>query len=267
MPTWKILIPFLIFISCKKDSFSPTAVLTTNPPIHVALQIPQKNTDQFGEVPNVSYFKSAIILCAGNSLTLGSYLPADENYPAQLQKNHLFDSSIVLNKGIDRISTEQMFSRISIDIQPNFKSAGRNILVAWEIGNDIFWYGTKDSAAFALFEAYCKTLHEQDWQVIAVTVPYRNNDYMTKSLLTPGGDDSIQYANKCEKVNSLLSDQWKTFSDGLADLAQDSALSGYNPKFYRPDHVHLTVDGYAVVERIIYDKIVEVNTRWKKKPI
>ena len=263
----KILIALLFLISCKKENNSPAENLSRNPTIHVARQFPQKSSDLLEEVPTVSYFANAIILCAGNSLTPGSYLPADENYPAKHQKMQLFDSARVVNKGINGITTEQMPARMTMDIQPYYHLNGRNILVAWEIGNDIFWNGTRDTAAYAIFADYCKALHNQGWQVIAATLPYRNNDYMTDSLMTPGGDDSVRYANKCAVVNTLLRAEWKSFSDGLADLAQDSALSTYNPTFYRPDHVHLTADGFAIVEKIIFDKIVEINTHWIRKPI
>jgi lysophospholipase L1-like esterase len=263
----RILIPIFLLLSCRKETNSPAADLSSNLPIHVALQFPQKSSDLIEEAPTVSYFTNAIILCAGNSLTLGGYLPANENYPAQLQKNRLFDSALVVNKGIDGMTTELMLARMTIDIQPYYKPERRNILVAWEIGNDIYRYGTKDSAAFGLFADYCASLRQKGWQVIAVTLPYRNNDYFTNSLLTPGGDDSVQYANKCAVVNNLMRSEWKSFSDGLADLAQEKALSAYNPTFYRPDHLHLTADGYAIVEKIIFDKIVEINTRKIKKPI
>jgi len=263
----RILIFIFFLFSCRKESFTPAASLGNNPPLHIALQFPQKSSDLIEEAPTVSYFTNAIILCVGNSLTLGSYLPADENYPSQLQRNHLFDSALVVNKGIDGGTTELMLARMIIDIQPSFKPTRRNLLVAWEIGNDIYQYGTKDTAAFERFANYCASLRQEGWQVIAVTLPYRNNDYFTNSLLTPGGDDSVRFAEKFAVVNNLLRADWKTFSDGLADLAENSALSGYNPTFYQADHVHLTADGYAIVEKIIFDKIVEINTRKIKKPI
>lgn len=67
------------------------------------------------KVARMAPSQGAVILCLGNSLTLGYHLPdpATQSYPAQLAKFQEFSSDTILNKGINGITTIQRNSHLT----------------------------------------------------------------------------------------------------------------------------------------------------------
>ena len=187
------------------------------------------------------------IICAGNSLTVGYHLdsPATQAYPAQLDTFY-HDSNTVLNEGVNGITTEQMEPLINSDITAHYDSTKKNVVIAWEIGNDIFWDGATAKAAVDSFVIYCNNVHAAGFKVYAVTLPYRNNYFMGYPV-TPGGDDSTAYTEKIKSVNTMLRNRWTTFASGLIDVAANKAFKQYSAQYYLSDHVHLSAAGYTVV--------------------
>lgn len=187
------------------------------------------------------------IICAGNSLTVGYHLdsPQTQAYPAQLDTFY-HDSNTIWNEGVNGITTEQMEPLINSDITAHYDSMKKNYVIAWEIGNDIFWNGTTARAAVDSFIVYCNNVRSHGFTVFCVTLPYRNNYFMGYPV-TPGGDDSTAYTAKIKSVNTMLRSKWPTFSSGLIDVAANRAFKQYSPEYYLTDHVHLSAAGYTVV--------------------
>jgi hypothetical protein len=187
------------------------------------------------------------IICAGNSLTVGYHLdsPATQAYPAQLDTFY-HDSNTIWNEGVNGITTEQMEPLIASDITAHYDSTKKNICIAWEIGNDIFWNGTTARAAVDSFITYCGNVHAAGFKVYAVTLPYRNNYFMGYPV-TPGGDDSTAYTAKIKSVNTMLRSKWPIFASGLVDVAANKDLKQYSVQYYLSDHVHLSAAGYTIV--------------------
>jgi lysophospholipase L1-like esterase len=194
------------------------------------------------------------IVCAGNSLTYGYHLaePSTQSYPAQLIgfAPYSTNGSVILNKGVNGITTEQMQPRIATDILPNYDSSKINLVIAWEVGNDIFWNGTTGAAAYDSFVVYCDSVRSHGWKVAVITNPYRNNYFMGYPT-TPGGDDSTAYSSKLSASNGLIRANWASFSDYLVDLGADSAFSSYSTLNYQTDHVHLTQAGYYSLDSMV----------------
>jgi lysophospholipase L1-like esterase len=187
------------------------------------------------------------IICAGNSLTVGYHLdsPATQAYPAQLDTFY-HGANTVWNEGVNGITTEQMEPLINADITAHYDSTKKNIVIAWEIGNDIFWNGTTAKAAVDSFITYCNAVRSHGFALYCVTLPYRNNYYMGYPI-TPGGDDSTAYTAKIKSVNTMLRSKWATFSSGLIDVAASKDFKQYSAEYYLSDHVHLSAAGYTVV--------------------
>lgn len=187
------------------------------------------------------------ILCLGNSLTWGYRLsdPATQSYPAQLQVLLPIDS--VFNKGINGITTEQMQGRLSTDVYPFYDSGKNNIVIAWEIGNDIYFNGTTAAAAYNNFVTYCDSVKAHGFKVVVINLPYRNNYYYLGNLITPGGDDTTQYTAKINSVNTLLKNNWRSFADKFVKVP----FTSYDTTDYIFDHIHLTEAGYAKIDSVI----------------
>lgn len=183
------------------------------------------------------------IVCAGNSLTYGYDLsdPSTQSFPAQLDT--MLVNATILNAGINGISTEQMQS----DFIPVLGK--RNIVIAWEIGNDIFWNGRSAADAVDSFKVYCDKITASGFSVYVLTLPARNNYYMGYQM-TPGGDDSTAYNSKINAANVLLRQM-----PNVIDIAADKRLSKYSDTYFLYDHVHISAAGYNVIAEMIKSKI------------
>lgn len=217
--------------------------------------VPSHEKTAVETVQAVSFIDTPLnIICAGNSLTVGYHLPdPDSAYPMQLAS--LLPGDLVQNKGVNGITTEQMMPLITTDITPNYDSTKKNIVIAWEIGNDIFWDGTTAKQAYDSFVVYCNAVRAHGWRVYALTLPARNNYYMGYPI-TPGGDDSTAYTAKIKSVNTMLRNHWPSFSDGLVDVAADKAFKKYSPTYYLSDHCHITAAGYTVVATLVHNSLI-----------
>jgi lysophospholipase L1-like esterase len=222
------------------------------------LLVPSKSGAVTESVRTAPLFDTTLnVICAGNSLTVGYRLdsPATQAYPAQLQP---LINGTTFNDGVNGITTEQMEPLISSDIKPRYDSLKKNIVIAWEIGNDIFWNGATAKAAYDSFVVYCNAVTASGFKVYAVTLPYRNNYYLGYPI-TPGGDDSTSYTAKIKSVNSMLRSKWPTFASGLIDVAANRNLKAYSSTYYIFDHVHLSAAGYTIVASLAADKLNPVN--------
>lgn len=187
------------------------------------------------------------IICAGNSLTWGYRLPdpATESYPAQLQA--LLPLDTVLNKGVNGITTPQMQARLSTDVYPFYDSTKTNVVIAWEVGNDIYFNGVSYMTAYNNFVTYCDSVRAHGFKVVVINLPYRNNYYYSGNLITPGGDDTTQYSQKLLSVNTLLKQNWRTFADKFVKVP----FSTYDTTDYIFDYIHLTQVGYQKIDSVI----------------
>jgi hypothetical protein len=170
-----------------------------------------------------------IIVCAGNSLTQGQ--GAIKSYPEQLQK---LVKGEVHNDGIGRQTTEQMAESRMVDDW--YDKGSRCILVAWEVGNDIYFHGHPIEAV-KRFEKYCNDYRAKGWIVIALTLSPRKG--------------SVKYQLQLDTANSLLRVNHSSYCDELVDLKADPRLSKITLKYWNEDSIHLNDSGYAVVAELV----------------
>lgn len=194
----------------------------------------------------------AVIVCDGNSFTYGTGAtnPATNSYPALLDADNYFNGATFYNKGVPAQKTSDMIADASSDITPLYNGGVSCILVAWEVGNDIYFNGNAANAV-ATFWNYCDARKAEGWKVIVINCPPRDQS-------TSFGDNSAQYNAKLVTANGLLAAEWSSHADKFVDLAGDSRFSGYDLTYYDADKVHYTNAGYNIVYEQVKAKIQEL---------
>jgi hypothetical protein len=143
-----------------------------------------------------------------------------------------------------------MNSDAAAQVDPIFNSGASSIVIAWEVGNDIYYNGSVVNA-MTRFWYYCDQRKAVGWKVIIINCPPRDQS-------TTFGDNSSQYNAKLVSANTEMYNDWRKHCDGLIDLAQDSRFQGYNFTYYDADKVHYTDAGYEVIADLVKKKIAEL---------
>jgi len=175
------------------------------------------------------------IVCDGNSLTQGQ---GGTPYPTYL--SGLVQNAVIQNFGVGGQTTSQMSSDAVTQIDTLIDIKKKNILVAWEIGNDIYFNGNVTTACNN-FKSYCDARRAAGWQKIIVI------NCTPRGQSTSFGDTSIQFNQKLVDANSWLSSNYQTFADNLIDLASDVRFQGYSLSVYNSDLIHFNSNGYSIV--------------------
>jgi lysophospholipase L1-like esterase len=201
--------------------------------------------------------KPTIIVCDGNSLTFGSFSsdPNTKSYPAWIAKT--IDAT-VYNKGAIGKTTQQMQAEAIANVDPLFKPDSKNILIAWEIGNDLFSTAGSAENAFNRFAEYCKSRKAatKGLKIIVITVTYRDN----RVAITPAGDTQEEFTAKRLRCNQLLRENWNTFSDYLFDLALDQRYGEYNYTYFNVnDRMHLSDWGYEAMADFLVHVVKDMH--------
>ena len=191
----------------------------------------------------------AVVVCDGNSLTYGQGAsnPATTSYPAVLDGLTGFGTATIYNLGISAQETQDMIDDAAAQVDPLFNGSVKNILVAWEVGNDIYYNGSVANS-ITRFWQYCDARRAAGFIVVVVNCPPRDNS-------TPAGDNPTQYNIKLSQANAALAAEYKSHASALVDLAADSRFVGYNLTYYDADKIHYTDAGYAAVAELVAAKI------------
>ncbi len=181
------------------------------------------------------------VVCDGNSLTKGTTNNEGKKYPQFLQDSLRAISLVdtVYNIGVDSQTSQDMDSA-DADVETKWSPYNkRNILIAWEITNSLY-FGQSVQSAIDDLETYCLHQKRRGYEVVVVTC-------------IPRGNVSVDSINA---ANALLKSTYLNFADKLVDLTNVSELSNYeNMIYYSVDNIHLTEEGYKVVAKYVYDVI------------
>lgn len=188
----------------------------------------------------------AVIVCDGNSITQGGF-GGTYTYPQLLSQQTGFETATFYNFGVGGQQTSQMTADAATQIDPLISGSAENILIAWEVGNDIYYNGDA-TAAYNRFRDYCLARQAAGWRVIVLTCPARTQT-------TPFGDNPSQYETKLQAANTLLLANWETFADGIVDLRSFTPLQTTSAPYYNADQAHLTQTGYEVFVPSLADVI------------
>lgn len=203
-------------------------------------------------IVDVPDFTDAVIVADGNSLTEG-YLASSPaaSYPSRLAVKEPFASqgTTVTNKGVGGQTTQQMIDDATTDVDPLYNAEVRSVLVAWEMGNDLYFNGNVTGAE-TRFQSYCAARQTANWKVVVCNLPARDHS-VTNGGVSPAGDSDATYNTKRLALNAWLAANWATFADGFVDLAADAAFTVYNTTYFNSDHVHLSDAGYQKVADLV----------------
>jgi hypothetical protein len=188
------------------------------------------------------------LVCDGNSLTYAAF-DGGLSYPEQINIMFPFNMNggFLYNKGIGGQTTQMMIDDALTDIDIHFFDGKKNIVVAWECGNDLYFNGSV-LGAYNRFVTYCLARKAKGWKVIIMTMPPRIHS-------TPFGDSPAVYEEKLQQVNLLLKNNWMLFSDYIIDLREDSRLATINPTYFFTDSIHMTGLGCGVVAEKVFKAI------------
>lgn len=198
----------------------------------------------FGIYTSKFNLSGAVIVCDGNSLTAGLFASSSaQSYPGVLDADSDFNGVTFYNKGVSAQETQDMIDDATSDIDSLYTSGANSILIAWEIGNDIYYNGSVNGA-MARFWSYCDSRRLKGWKVFVITCPPRDQS-------TDAGDNSAQYNAKLVEANTRLKLEWAAHANGLIDVAGDARFQGYNLTYYNADKAHYTDAGYAAVAELV----------------
>lgn len=185
-----------------------------------------------------------IVVFDGNSLTVGDGSTGGADYPAQVMIYlNPYGAYTKYNYGVGGQKTTDMAADAAAQIDILYSAGNaQNILVAWEVTNDLF-FGASAATAYANIVSYCQARQAVGFQVVVLTVLPRSN------VGTPGSFEADR-----QTVNTSIRANWSTFADALADVAADTRIgdSGdeINVAYYDGSLVHLGNEGYGVVADI-----------------
>lgn len=175
-----------------------------------------------------------LIICDGNSLTT-------LYYPDTLAQLRGTTKTHVLNFGVAGQTTTQMIADATSQIDTICQSGKYNIVVAWEVGNDLLATGDVN-AVYTRFAAYCNARRANGVKVIAVTCPPREN--VNDSLL--------------QAANALMLANYTSFCDKIVDTRSDSRLATISSTYWNVDNVHLNPTGCGIVARMVHAQILNL---------
>lgn len=187
----------------------------------------------------------SLIVCDGNSLTLGSFGGATTPYPTLLQ-TALGTTYSVINLGVGGRTTLGMIQQYPTTAGAYYQNYfKRKILIAWEGTNDIFNLPNRGDTAYTRMVAYCEAARTQGYKVLVLT------------MLPYGSYEGVETQRGI--YNTLLRNNWSAFADGLCDIALNDTIgiagSQNNSTYYNADLTHLKDAGYSIVFQNIYNII------------
>jgi lysophospholipase L1-like esterase len=113
---------------------------------------------------------TAQVFAYGNSITAGYGLTDGGAWPIQL-KNSLSTTTEVYNLGRSSAATTDLTSHYVDSVVPFYKASLVNVMIPWEVRNDICGNGTAGSTAYTNYVTLCQAAKATGFKVIAVTAP------------------------------------------------------------------------------------------------
>ena len=201
-----------------------------------------------GVLPNIlnAITENSLIVCDGNSLTAGGY--GGLTYPQLLAATlpMATNGTQVINKGVGGQQTSQMIADATTEIDSLYEEDRTCILIAWEVGNDIY-FNNDVAAAQIRFAEYCNARRAIGWKVIAITCTPRIS-------FTDAGQQAT-YESRLQQANTWMLDNYSSFCDAIVNARQDARLQTVSSTYWNPDNIHLKQSGYEVLMTGIIEAI------------
>ena len=197
------------------------------------------------------------IVADGNSNVINSGAGTDGGSPftvylmEHLAEHLNIDTVTMQNIGVGGQTTVAMLADFESQVVPLVDESKRNLLLMWELGNDIYINGNVESAYGRALQ-YCQQAKEAGYVTIIGTCPHR---YYSGN--TTAGDSLSAYNTKLDEINALIRVNSSEFG-GIADIASDwRFLDPGNTIYYRPDGVHFTEAGRRAIADIFSNAMIK----------
>lgn len=132
-------------------------------------------------------------------------------------------------------------------------SGRRNILIVWEVGNDLFFVGNT-TGAYNRIVQYCNDRRAAGWEVVVLTPLYR----VYGAGPTPAGDSWTVYNSKIDSVCASMRSNWASFADAICDVNARSEFSDPTDTDYFIDGVHPNGTGRGIVANMVSTAIQSI---------
>lgn len=139
-------------------------------------------------------------------------------------------------------TTNSLLMRLNDSILPKYNKSQINIVVVWIGVNDIAVQDKSSQYTYDNIKEYCLRLKENKWNVYVCT------EVSMKGVGSNGECDSIRL-----KLNNLIYDNYRDFSDGIIDLAtlDVGKYNSYKDTTLFCDGIHLTNKGTQQIADMI----------------
>jgi lysophospholipase L1-like esterase len=204
-------------------------------------------------------FKMVNIVCDGNSITYGVGYGPGLTWPQQLATlapwAAIGSNLHVYNFGVNSQTTQNMQSDAATQIDPLYDPAAVNILIAWEIRNDVQngLVGVTPRQAVDHMKAYCLARKAVGWKVIVVDILHSN--------FVAGGasqeDEDLINANY-DACNTIVAGEWQEWADGYVHMMADSRLANPHDATVYYDGIHPNGLGRQYAAEDINPEVVRI---------
>lgn len=193
-------------------------------------------------------FSNANIVCFGNSLTYGqeSSNPATKSYPAVLKTLAPFNVAgcTITNVGVSGRTTQELIATQSTVVNPLYVAGKRNIVLVFEMINDIFNNCLDAATAYAHIVTLCGNLKAAGWEVWVGGTTVRNVSVAPSNSC--GSAAAIEAISNA--ANALVAANALTIADGYLNLRRNTNLT--DPDLYTAylaDSIHYNDAGYYLL--------------------
>lgn len=196
------------------------------------------------------YSQTNLIVFDGNSLVDGTGSStgvhgastnfSGMDFPAQLSRLLGSAGFTYYNFGVAGQNTSNMTSDAATQIDPLYNAANSiNILVGWEITNDITLDGQTSQQAYTLYKNYFLARKAKGFKNVVLTVLPRFRAF--------GNSNQAQFNASRDSINTLIRAEYKTYAEALADVGDLPIVL--------TDQIHTDDTGYAIVAATVADAI------------
>jgi hypothetical protein len=196
---------------------------------------------------------NANIVIDGNSLTSTSVQFGGTPFPTQMKGIEPFknNNSTIRSYGVGGQNIDEMSSDAAAQIDTSISSNKRNILIVWEITNQLAASKNPRTVINKLW-TYCDARKSAGWTVIVLTSLPRNSDLgVNYNLATYNADLLI--------ANNYVIAEYATHAAAYIDVRTENCLSNYSNSCFANDGVHLSNSGYLAVANLVKNKIIEIS--------
>lgn len=255
-PTTAAVIPAPIAATSAAPSSPATTVPTAPPTVAPTAAAPAASpVTPSAALAATPVSTSPFIAFVGSSTTRGVGADAGKDYPSQMVALLAPTHYEFVNLGIDNEVSAEFIQRAPQNVDPLYNPThAKNIVVLWgNLDNAPRTYAcgaVPIDKIYDNFATFCKARKAVGWKTVTLTTFRQRNNFAFDEF-----ESGIA-------LNAKLRATWQEFCDTLVDVMADPRLGAdgaqNNTQYFRPDGMHMTGDGYAIVAEMVKAAILKL---------